>query len=164
MTEDQPQKKPLNPQQRVAVLVHWMKGLSSVPGNALEGAAWAGRVAGHDGVQDLAPAWVRAWEEAGMPFHGIKSPPPATAVKATASQEDDDTPEVKALTALMDPLDTRLMDGGHITDQESDTLLECLWALHDWDHDKAMAFLTLLGRIAPKGPGPGTRKKAKEDR
>jgi hypothetical protein len=69
---------------------------------------------------------------------------------------------VKALTALMDPLDTRLRDGSQITDQESDTLLECLWALHDWDHGKAMAFLTLLGRIAPKGPG--TRKKAKEDR
>jgi hypothetical protein len=159
MTEDQSQKKSLNPQQRVAVLVHWMKGLSSIPGNAIDGAEWAGRVAGHDGDQELAPAWVSAWEEADMPLHGIKPPPAPSVGKAAQSQEDDDTPEVKALTALMDPLDTKLREGGQITDQESDTLLECLWALHDWNHDKAMAFLILLDRIAHKGTG--ARKNAK---
>lgn len=145
----------LNPMQRVAVLVNWMKGLSVVPGTALDGAEAAGRVASHNGHLHLAPAWVAEWDRANRPLHGIAEPPaPATTPNASHKPADDlDSPEVKAVVNLMDPLETRLRENGSITDGESDLFIECIWALHDWNHDKAVMLLEILDRLLKEKSG-----------
>jgi hypothetical protein len=134
--------------QRIAVLIHWIMGLGAVPGTTLDGLEMAARAASHDGHLQLAPAWVQAWVKAGRPLHGIQTPPPPIDKAAPNQRTEEDSPEVKELCALMDPLEVSLREKGHITDEEGDLMIECWWALHDFDHEKAIAFLAIQDRLS----------------
>lgn len=149
-TTDQPKPLILNPQERVAVLMHWLKGLGTVPGTALDGVEMAGRVASDDGAGQLAPGWTRAWIDADKPLYGLVVP---RSKQDAAFDPDLASPEEDAFCKQMDALDDLFQRQGLISPEESDLLINNWWHLYHKDREGSAQVLEILNRVF-SGPRP----------